>query len=726
RYRSLIDQDVVAAVSEFFSSSKFPSGCNASFITLIPKTHDAKLVKDFRPISLIGSIYKIITNIMANLIILVMSNLVSDVQSAFVANRQILNGPFILNELILWCKYKNTKVMIFKVDFEKAFDSVRWDYLDDILDKFDFDLKWRGWIQGYHNSAKGSILVNGSPTSEFIFHKGLKQGDPLSPFLFILVMESLHISFKNVLDAGLFKGIQIDDSMTLSHLFYADDAVFIGQWDKSNISTLVNVLNCFFLASGLKINLHKSKLMGIGVKVGGIPSRSNFWEDVIDKISPRLSKWKLKTLSIGGRLTLIKSVLSSMPLYQMSMYKVPMCILNRMESIRRDIFNGVENKERKLSMISWKKVLAAKNKEGLGISSLFAQNRALLFKWIWHFLTNDASLWSRFSKAIFGINLLSHAKIKVGNGINTSVWNDVWLSESPLKQCFPRLFALEDDKLVSVFDKLNDPSLIESFRRTPRGGIEDSQLHSLAENVAGVILSSQNDRWVWSLESSGLFSVKSARVCIDDFFLPYVGDSLRMGDEHLDTILEKESDEFIKSSVENLIPSPSESKDLSDGECDVPACDDFTTFSNLLFDADHNFSSSDDKFFDYFFFKIDSLLDEFAGELILLKSISPGIDEAECDPEEEICLIEKLLYDNSSPRPSEEFISENSNAAIESFSPSPIPVEDSDSLRDEIDLSLTSDDSMPPGIDDDDFDSEGDILIFEELLSNDSLSLPEK
>nr|GEW79216.1 hypothetical protein [Tanacetum cinerariifolium] len=122
--------------------------------------------------------------------------------------------------------------------------------------------------------------------------------------------------------------------------------------------------------------------------------------------------------------------------------------------------------------------------------------------------------------------------------------------------------------------------------------------------------------------------------------------------------------------------------------------------------------------------KIDSLLDEFAGELILLKSIPPGIDEANYDPEEEICLIEKLLYDNSSPRPPEEFIFENSDATFKSFSPSPIPVEDSDSLRDEINVSFTLDDSMPSSIEDDDYDPKGDILILEKLLSNDSLSLP--
>nr|GFA88060.1 hypothetical protein [Tanacetum cinerariifolium] len=171
-----------------------------------------------------------------------------------------------------------------------------------------------------------------------------------------------------------------------------------------------------------------------------------------------------------------------------------------------------------------------------------------------------------------------------------------------------------------------------------------------------------------------------------------------MGDENLDTIPKIKSDEFIKSSVKNLVPNPSESEDLSD---------------KSLFNHDSSIISSS---------KIDSLLDEFAGELILLKLIPPRIDEADCDPEEEIRLIKILLYDNSSPRPLEGFISENSDAAIESFFPFPIPVEDSDSLMEEIDLSLTLNDSMPPGIKDDKYDSEGDII--DEFLRNNSLSLP--
>nr|GEV71709.1 hypothetical protein [Tanacetum cinerariifolium] len=188
-------------------------------------------------------------------------------------------------------------------------------------------------------------------------------------------------------------------------------------------------------------------------------------------------------------------------------------------------------------------------------------------------------------------------------------------------------------------------------------------------------------------------------------------DSLSIGDEHLDTIPVTKSDEFIKSCVENLVPNPSESEGKN--KCDVPAG--FTTFSNVLFDADYDFDSDFPKkiylnpLFDEeinpmkidqhplnaesdligsmpshdssitISSKIDSLFDEFAGELTLLKSIPPGIDETDCHPEKETRFAKRLLYDNSSPRPPEEIVSDNSNADIESFSPSPIPNKESDS-----------------------------------------------
>nr|GFB19903.1 hypothetical protein [Tanacetum cinerariifolium] len=238
-----------------------------------------------------------------------------------------------------------------------------------------------------------------------------------------------------------------------------------------------------------------------------------------------------------------------------------------------------------------------------------------------------------------------------------------------------------------------------------------------------------------------------------------------MGDKHLDTIPATESDEFIKFCVENLVPNPSESE--GENGCDVPAG--FTTFSNVLFNDDYDSDSNDDQslsdedvrekiysnpLFDEEIIpmeidqhslnaefdlieslpnhdssvtissKIDSLFDEFAGELTLLKSFPPRIDETDCHPEKEIRLTKRLLHDNSSPRPPKEIVSDNSNDDIESFSPSLIPNKDSDPLMEEIDLYFNPNDPMPPGIEEDDDDSERDIPILEELLDNYSLSLP--
>ncbi|GJR56864.1 hypothetical protein Tco_1499026 [Tanacetum coccineum] len=215
--------------------------------------------------------------------------------------------------------------------------------------------------------------------------------------------------------------------------------------------------------------------------------------------------------------------------------------------------------------------------------------------------------------------------------------------------------------------------------------------------------------------------------------------SLSMGDEHLSTIPETKSDKLIKSSVENLVPIPSESEDFSNNETfsdeDVPK-ENFKIYLNPLFDEEiisskidpHHFNAESD-FIESFlnrdistvsYPKIDYLLEEFSGELTHNNLIQLGIKGGDFDPEEEICLIEELLYDNSSPRPSKESNSKIYDAIIESSSPSPIPIEDSDSLMEEIDLFLDPDDSIPPGIESDDYDSEGDILYLEELLSNES------
>ncbi|GJZ35159.1 RNA-directed DNA polymerase, eukaryota [Tanacetum coccineum] len=386
-------------------------------------------------------------------------------------------------------------------------------------------------------------------------------------------MESLHLSFSRVVDQGFFKGIQLPGQLSISHLFYADDAMFIGEWSDENLKGIISILNCFFLASGLQINIHKCQLLGVGVPdhlvhqaasiigcsvlnkqfqylgvtVGVSSSRLKSWDDIISKLKSRLSKWKVKTLSIGGRLTLLKSVLGATPIYSMSIFKVPHGVLKVMESIRARFFNGADQLDNKIAWVAWDKVLASKKNGGLGVSSFFALNRALLLKWVWRFVSQDDSLWRQVICAIYGTSVethrthyssnwcsilrevhklkgkgfdfWSHVKKRIGNGADTRFWSDQWLGDSPLCVKYPRLFALEMDKHASVESKLHS-SVSNSFRRMVRGGIEQHMLVDLHTMLESVSLSNSNDRWVFDLVSDGSFRVKETRNFIDDTFLP--------------------------------------------------------------------------------------------------------------------------------------------------------------------------------------------------------------
>ncbi|GKB40445.1 RNA-directed DNA polymerase, eukaryota [Tanacetum coccineum] len=384
RFWKVIENDVFKAVKHFFTYGDIPKGCNSSFIALIPKIPDANVVKDFRPISLIGSLYKIIAKILANRLVVVLGDIVNEVQSAFIADRQILDGPFILNEVLQWCKSKKKQSLIFKVDFEKAYDSVRWDFLDDVLKKFGFGDKWCNWIQSCLRSSRGS-------------------------------------------------------------------------------------------------------------KVGGSMHRVQAWSEVVDQVHARLSKWKMKTLSIGGRL----------------------------ESIRSHFFNGHDLNSKKISWVKWKNVLASKEKGGLGVSSLYALNRGLMFKWVWRFLTQSTSLWARVIKAIRGDDGKLEKQVK---SVFPSYWMDIVHELNVLKKqvLYPRMYALETCKSVKVGTKLAHSSLDFSFRRRPRGGVEQEQYGALSGQVNDVTLVPLSDKWKWSLENSGDFSVASVRKMIDDKMLPDV------------------------------------------------------------------------------------------------------------------------------------------------------------------------------------------------------------
>nr|GEV41844.1 putative RNA-directed DNA polymerase, eukaryota, reverse transcriptase zinc-binding domain protein [Tanacetum cinerariifolium] len=369
-----IADDVVRFVQEFSLSHEILKGCNPSFIALIPKIHNAKFVFDFRPISLIGCQYKIIGKLLANRL----SNVIRDCISPFSRlslRGYILNEPLILNEILTEYRQHHKELLVFKVDLEKAFDSLRWDILDKVMKKIGFSIKWRSWISGCLCNARSSILVNGSPTKEFELFKGLRQGDPLSFFLFILAMEGLHSLTCKAEELGLFKGASVGrDNMSISHLMY--DVIFFEEWSWVNTQNLISMLHCFFLISGLKINVDKSNVLGVGVsdvetsimariigcrvsklpfKYSGVPVGCNMnccvnWDMITQIFSSKLSSWKAMFLLVGGRLSLIKAVLGNLPTYFMFIYLMPVSIRSNLESMRNKFFRGADQNENKMSI----------------------------------------------------------------------------------------------------------------------------------------------------------------------------------------------------------------------------------------------------------------------------------------------------------------------------------------------------------------------------------------
>ncbi|MCI00018.1 LINE-1 reverse transcriptase like, partial [Trifolium medium] len=303
------------------------------FITLIPKKDNPANLNDFRPISLVGSIYKVLSKVLANRMKKFLPKLIDETQSAFVQGRQILDGVLIANEVIDEAKRKKRDVLLFKVDFEKAYDSVDWDFLDFVMEKMHFPEKWRRWISECIRTPSISVLINGCPSKEFKMERGLRQGDPLSPFLFLLVAEGFNVLMRKAVAVGNFLGYKAgcDEGLTLSHLQFADDTLIIGKKSWSNIFAMKAILQLFELTSGLKVNFHKSELMGInvqpqwlkdaaetlnckvgsfptkylGLPIGGDPRKNRTWEPVINSLRKKLSSWKCRSLSMGGRLVLL-------------------------------------------------------------------------------------------------------------------------------------------------------------------------------------------------------------------------------------------------------------------------------------------------------------------------------------------------------------------------------------------------------------------------------------
>jgi len=209
----------------------------------------------------------VFAKLLANKLRSVIGTMISDTQSAFVKGRQILDGILVANEVVNEAKKLKKNLLMFKVDFENAYDSVDWNYLEDVMCKMSFPILWRKWMKECVTTATATILVNGSPTDEFPLARGLRQGDPLSPFLFLLAAEGFHVMMEAIVSNNIFSAYKVGptQSLSVSHLQFADNTLILGEKSWANVRTMRVVLNLFEAMSCLKVNFHKSGLVGVNV-----------------------------------------------------------------------------------------------------------------------------------------------------------------------------------------------------------------------------------------------------------------------------------------------------------------------------------------------------------------------------------------------------------------------------------------------------------------------------
>jgi hypothetical protein len=325
---SVIGGDVMNFFTEVHSQCKFEKSLNASFIAFIPKKQNASNICDFRPISLIGSVYKLLAKVLANRLRMVLDGFISESQNAFVGGRKILDSVLIANECLDSRLKSHVPGVICKLDIKKTYDHVNWQCLLGLLERMGFGIRWRRRIEACIASVQFSIVINGSPEGFFTSSRGLRQEDPLSPLLFLLVMEVLSRMLKKVESEGLIRGFSVGNNgsngLRISHLLYANDTILFCDADMSQLLYVRMVLNFFEAATSLRVNMSKSEMVPVGkvqnlsdlaeslwCHIGELPlsylgmplgasyKATTVWNPILEKMERRLSGWQKLYLSKG-------------------------------------------------------------------------------------------------------------------------------------------------------------------------------------------------------------------------------------------------------------------------------------------------------------------------------------------------------------------------------------------------------------------------------------------
>ncbi|XP_026451484.1 uncharacterized protein LOC113351764 [Papaver somniferum] len=502
-----VGDDVCNMVKRFFQTRHILKQINQTYISLIPKKKKCTCVADYRPIGLCNTSYKIISKVLVNRMKPMMEKLISPYQAAYVSGRLISDNTVIAQEIIYSMKKKRGENgwLALKLDMSKAFDRLEWPFLLKVLGYFGFNDDFCELIQQCISTTQLPDMLNGSPCDTFTPTRGIRQGDPLSPYIFILAMEFLSRQLTTAKQDNKIKGIKVASlSAAINHLLFADDCLIFTQENVTSVNNLLELLHNFSSQSGQEA-----------------------FKSIKDNFESRFNSWSSTSLSQAGRGTMIKHVINVVPIYQMGTFKMPANLLKQLTTIERKFFWGYHN-NRGHNPISWMNVCRPTEMGGLAFRDLEKLNLALLTKLAWRIRNELNTLMAQtLSSKYFRSRDLLHQHISVdsfsytwngilkgleivrqnyfmeiNNGKKTRIWRDRWIpgmSQPPISQNeFFRFYEFVEDLMVQKTAQWNTHLITTLFDADTALKIQ-----------ALYIDKSKEDSMIWMPSKDGVFSVKS-------------------------------------------------------------------------------------------------------------------------------------------------------------------------------------------------------------------------
>eukprot|EP00253_Pinus_taeda_P016842 PITA_16842 len=375
-FYDLFKSDLLHMVEASRMSGNIHSALTSTFIALIPKKQGSASLHDYRPISLCNSLFKIISKIIAERLKPTLNQFISRNQHAFLKDRNIWDAVAMTQECLFSMATNNTEAAIYKIDLKKAYDCVDWSFLRILLAKIGLRSKGIEWVMACVENVHFSVIINGIPSSFFKAERGLRQGCPLSPLLFILVMNTLNLQINRAVADKECRPVKICKDIYLSHNLFVDDILISLCYAKNPGSA--------FSTSCKNFNQHQEsidngiKYLGFNLKAKGY--RKQDWSWLIDRFYYMISGWERRFLSLAGRFILVQAVLSQLAVYWAHLYFLPISITKKMCSLAANFLWGGKSIQSKIHLVKMEDITRSRKEGGWGLLDLKVFGKALICK----------------------------------------------------------------------------------------------------------------------------------------------------------------------------------------------------------------------------------------------------------------------------------------------------------------------------------------------------------